>query len=343
MIGERVRLAREACGMTQTGLASAAGVSQGTVSDIEHGRTMMPSETIVDSVASATGFPKEFFYLGPLPDFPEGSFRKLRRGTVRTSDQVRAQVRHVAEVVQRAEGCLPLPPVLLQAVRELPRGSADIEDLAVEVRSYLRVGDNDPIPNLTRSVERAGVVVVKMPVEMVDHDGFSVWPEYGLGGRPLIAISRDMPGDRARFTIAHELGHLLLHTARLKTDPKTAESEAHRFAGALIVPETAARELIRVPVTLGTLMRVKAMTGASIAMLAKRAVDLQIIDHSHFVSLRKQLSARGWHKNEPVEVGDERTLLIGKLLEAMGGDGSWSDRANRLSMQTFNLRSLVAG
>src|SRR5450759_3028895 len=249
MIGDRIQLAREACAMTQAELASAAGLSQGTLSDIENGQILNPAPRIVTSISSATGFPVGYFHLGPLPDFPEGSFRRLRRGSSKVTDQVRAQVRQIAEVVQRGERSLSLPPILLKPVLPLENQDAAIEKLALEVRQYLRVGDNDPIPNLTRAVERAGVIVVRMPIAMVDHSGFSVWPDYAVDGRPLIAVSGGESGDRMRFTIAHELGHLILHTARLNIEAKVAEIEAHRFAGAILLPKKAALNWIRVPVT----------------------------------------------------------------------------------------------
>jgi Zn-dependent peptidase ImmA (M78 family)/DNA-binding XRE family transcriptional regulator len=342
VIGERVRIARESAGLTQTDLSSASGVTQGSISDIEHDRIISPSPEVITCIARATGYPESFFSLGPLPDFPDGSFRKLKRGSVRVSAQLVAQVRLIAEMVQRAESELDLPPVLVKPALDI-EDLSHVERLAAEARRYLRVGEQDPIPNLTRSIERSGVIVVRMPLDMPDHDGYSVWPDAGLGGRPLIAVSAASPGDRARFTTAHEFGHLLLHTNRLRTDNKVAESEANRFAGALLVPRKTALNLIKVPVTLGTLIPVKAKLGVSLGLLARRALDLNIIDQAHFISLRKQMSARGWNRTEPVEVVNESTLLIGRIVETMGGTGTWLDRSTRLHLPAFNLRALATG
>jgi Zn-dependent peptidase ImmA (M78 family)/DNA-binding transcriptional regulator YdaS (Cro superfamily) len=340
VIGERVRLARESCRLTQAALAELAGVSQGTLSDLEAGRILSPAEDMVKRVASATQFPVAFFHLGPLPDLPEGSYRRLKRASSKVGKQVRAQVRQVVELVERSEEQrLRLPHVALQPVETLA-DIDEIEEVAQEVRRSLGVGSRDPIPNLTRAVERAGVVVVWLPTEMEDHDGYSVWPDFGLGGRPVIAVSRGS-GDRDRFTIAHELGHLVLHSRRDPRTPNAAEREAHRFAGALLLPKEAALEAIRPPVTLRVLMGVKATFGSSIAMNAQRALDLQLIDRDHFVSLRKQLSKRGWTRSEPVEVAPEKAVLIAKVLDLMGGEGSLVQRAERVSMPPLTFRSLA--
>ena len=144
------------------------------------------------------------------------------------------------------------------------------------------------IPNLTRAVERAGVLVVRFPGTIKDHDSYASWPDFSLGGRPVIALTGGHPGDRDRFNVGHELGHLLLHTLRPNTDPREAEAEANRFAGALLLPRRSAAAALRRPITLRVLMGVKATYGISIAMGAQRARDLELISKAQFVSLRCQ-------------------------------------------------------
>ncbi len=340
MIGERVRLAREACLLTQLQLSEASGVPQGTLSQMEAGRIASPSYDAVASIARATQFPPTFFYLGPLPDLPDGHYRKLKRGTGKVTRQVRAQVRQVVELVQISEGQVRLPSLVFEPV-DVIEGPDEIEQVADRMRVVLGVGGRDPIPNLTRAIERAGVVVVALPIEMRDHDGFSAWPDFGLGGRPIIATSPTGAGDRNRFTLAHELGHLVLHTTRTEVASSLAEKEAHRFAGALLIPQEAAEETLRPPLTLQVLKEVKATFGVSIAMGARRAFDLGMISKEHYVSLNKQLSARGWRRREPVDVGVEEPLLLRKMIALLAGGGSVSDRAERVHMPTFAFRALA--
>lgn len=340
MIGERVRLAREACLLTQLQLSEASGVSQATLSQMEAGRIASPSLDAVAAIALATNFPESFFALGPLPDLPDGHYRKLKRGTSKVTRQVRAQVRQVVELVQTSEERVKLPPLAFESVSVL-EDLDEVERIADRVRLALGVGARDPIPNLTRAIERAGVVLVSLAIEMRDHDGFSVWPDYGLGGRPIIAVSRTDAGDRNRFTLAHELGHLVLHTTRTDVGSSQAEKEAHRFAGALLIPKEAAQETLSPPLTLQVLKEVKATFGVSIAMGARRAFDLGMISKEHYVSLNKQLSARGWRRKEPIEVGMEEPLLLPKMIALLAGGGSVTQRAERVHMPTFAFRALA--
>ena len=339
MIGERVHHARDYCGLTQVTLAELAGLSQSKISDIEAGRDAHPKPEDVEGIARATGFPRSFFYLGPLPDLPDGNFRRLKRGKARVTRQVRAQARQIVELVQRAEPVVAMPPVRVTPVRAV----TDIEAVAAEVREEAGVGYRDPIPNLTRAVERAGVVVAGLPGEIPDHFGFSAWPDFGFDGRPIIVFARADPGDRQRFTIAHELAHLLLHSPRRddELDAQDAEREANRFAGALLLPHDAAVEAMRPPLTLTTLAHVKATFGVSIGMCAQRALDLGLITETRFVSLRKQLTSRGWHRQEPVDVPPESPLLIRKVLDLVGQGDSIAARAESAKMPAFAYRALA--
>ena len=342
MIGERIRLSRESCGLTQQELAAAAGMTQSALSQIEAGRVLDSSTQNIEAISLATGYPMTFFDMGPLPDLPQGNYRKLARGDSKIEKQVRGRVRHIVEIVQRAEQSLRLPHVAISAVSQLD-GLHEIEPLVMEVRNALGVDSLGPILNLMRAIERSGVVVVRLPIEMEGHDGFSAWPDFGLDeARPIIALTGDHPGDRDRFSIAHELGHLILHSARRGVDPKQAESEAHRFAGALLLPEEAATEAMRSRITLRSLMDVKATYGISMAAATMRALDLRIISRAQRDAIFRQLTTRGWRTQEPVVVEREQPVLISKIINTLAGSGSTSERAKRLGMPVFAFHALAS-
>ncbi|MHB8395123.1 MAG: helix-turn-helix domain-containing protein [Candidatus Dormibacteria bacterium] len=339
MIGERIRLAREASRMTQAELGALVGLDQGQISAIEMGRQGV-SPDLVESVAAATQYPVGFFTNDPLPDFPEGHYRRRTKGSSKESKQIRAQARQLSALVASAGDSVPLPEVVIRPIRDL-EGPRQIEEVAANARASLGLGAIDAISNVIRAVERAGVLVVRLPAEMSYHDGYSAWPNYGLGGRPILAIGSGKSGDRDRFTVAHELGHLLLHTLRLDTDPPRAEMEANRFAGAFLLPRQVAIVALQPPLTLRMLMGVKAQYGTSIAMAIGRAHDLQLITASDRTSLHKQLATRRWTKQEPVEVPSERPSVLPTVLARLAGQGSRSERAARVGMPLFAYHALT--
>src|SRR5690606_12170407 len=71
-----------------------------------------------------------------------------------------------------------------------------------------------PVRNLLRWVESAGVIVVEEDFGTHRIDGMSQW----AGDHAVIILNTVLPTDRKRLTIAHELGHLVLHSQYVDLD-----------------------------------------------------------------------------------------------------------------------------
>lgn len=340
MIGERVRLARDYLQISQQELAAAAEVSQSAISQIEKGGQV--SEPTLQSISDATGYSVRFFQSGALPDLPELSMRFRRSASARRRDErrLRAHVRQGLELVNDLERRAELPSVMIKPTRDTGIDDGAIEELAVETRRQLGIGPADPVPNLMRAVERAGVVVFGGTAEVDRHEAVSVWPLYPAG-RPVVCYTRGKPGDRQRLSIAHEIGHLVLHQLRA-VESDRAETEAFRFGAALLLPRTPAVEEIEPPVTLRTLAWTKARWGISIGALIMRCRDLRIIDERRSTSLHIQLGTRGWKKNEPVEVPAERPTLLSQALRLVHGTDQPSRIASLTGLTPLAVRDLTA-
>jgi Zn-dependent peptidase ImmA (M78 family) len=113
-------------------------------------------------------------------------------------------------------------------------------------------------------------------------------------------VGQGWPGDRQRFTLAHELGHLVIKD-RLAKDLGD-EIAANRFAGAFLVPasevikELGNRRSRLEPVELCVL---KSAYGLSMQGWLHRAVDLGVLSKSAYASMCKLFAMRGWRKQEP--------------------------------------------
>lgn len=339
---DRVRHARMYYGWSQAELAALVGTTQPKLSQLEKG--LYSSSELVDAIAQATQYSREWFDLGPLPDLPTGSlrFRKQASSRVRDDERIRCHVRQAIEILAKFSDLPESPPVQLRPLYPSEAlSTARIEQVALEVREQLGVGPSDAIPNLVRAIERCGVVVIGSAVDIEKHSGASFWPDYPHG-HPIICISRGVSGDRQRFTAGHELGHLLLHQFG-NPDPKTAESEANRFASALLIPRDAALEWIEPPITLRKLALVKAQWGISIRALVRRSLDLHLIDDANRLSLEKQIASRGWSKQEPIDVPYEQPALLRRLIEIGSGlPAAERGRLPNLLLPPLATRDLVA-
>jgi Zn-dependent peptidase ImmA (M78 family)/transcriptional regulator with XRE-family HTH domain len=342
VIGDRVRHARLYHGWSQGKLGTLTGVGQPMISKIEKG--VPPSAVTLAAIAETTEFAPWWFERGRLPDLPQGSLRYRKRATARVRDdeRIRAHVRQAIEVLHAVEEqhVATIPDVRLRPVSPSQTVDNDyIEALAEECREWIGVGPNDAIPNVTRAIERAGVAVIGSSQEIEKHEGATYWPDFP-SGRPIVCISRGRSGDKQRLSLGHEFGHLLLH--QLRDDASDTETEAFRFAGALLIPRAAAFEAIQTPVTLRELALVKARFGISIVALVRRCLDLGIIDHDRRTSLEKQISARNWRKVEPVSVPNEEPRLLRRLVEAAFGTLQPRQLHKQFGLPPLAMRDLLS-
>lgn len=346
--GERIRALRTLLDVTQVELADAVGVTQTLLSKVESGvRSATPD--LIDSVAGATGTPTSFFHVIP-PDLPPLTlrFRKLagaRKTETRRVEQLLAEAyRIVWDLLSSRDDYLaPNLPV----ARADTLSAEDIEHVAARTREAMGIDVDSPVRHVTRLCERSGIVVVPLVLpgehsefNAVGHYGVSCWP--GNHDPALVGYFLGGSGDRQRFTLAHELGHLVLHTRRrLVAD---AESEANRFAGALLAPEHRMAEAMdRTDLTLRDFAKMKARWGMSIQALIMRGSHLGYITERRKTSLFKQLNNRGWRKEEPVVVHYEEPNLFDYLLKERFGSGpaAFQRASVELGLPAFTLGQLA--
>lgn len=306
--GERIKQAREARGLTQEELARRVGASQPLISLIEQ-NAQVPSERLLESIALATGFTTGFFLRSSGLDFPLGSllYRKSRKISAADTAAIRQVGRLALEVL------LHLGKRFKQLPVDLPRLSADPEQAAQLVRSQLSVSPDGPLVGLFRKLERIGIIVLYLPCEVEGFDAFSAWLDVGYR-KPVIFLKKG-PGDRGRRTLAHELGHLVLHREFLGS-PKELDSEANKFAAELLFPrETMMRE-ITPPLTITRLADLKKRWGVSMQAIAYDAAERGIISARQKGYIRRKLVGRGWLQEEPVQIPVELPRLFSQMLEA---------------------------
>lgn len=344
--GERVRTLRELLGLTQVRLAEIASVSQSWLSEVETGsRDVEPDQ--LRSIAVATGTPMKFFFV-QLSTVPLDSlrFRKLASASKVTTRRIHAfygESYRVAEDLLET-GQYPHAPLPYATSEKLE--ADDIECFANLTREALRLAPDKPIPHLTRVLERAGIATAPIILTNFDtgelgsaghHFGVSYWG--GVGELALIGFFPGQQGDRDRFTMAHELGHLVLHTFRPRTaDP---EREANLFAAALLVPRDRVLTDISERTSLTGYARLKATWGVSIQALIMRGAAVGVIGEVRKRSLFVQLSQQGWRRNEPVLVGQESPLLLWTLLSRRFGDRPYRAAADELAIHPVVLRSIA--
>jgi len=241
---------------------------------------------------------------------------QFRAKAARTQRQIKKPyyvARTIYEVAEHLRQRVTPLPILLQ------QGAwTSASEAAVSLRSECGLAPNTPIADVIRAIEKLGVVVIGLPIDsdMKGIDGFSTWTAESV---PVICLSLMVPGDRMRYTAAHELGELAL-SALPPGDPR--HDAANAFAGEFLVPTDALQRELIAPVSLMSLARLKPRWGVSIAMLIMRAAAVGIISARQHRSLFTELSARGWRNAEPASlvVEPERPRVFRKMIEVIYGD-----------------------
>jgi len=316
MFGERIRQARELCGLTQAELAQGTGLRQSSIAQIESG-AYIPSEVVLEAIAMKTGFEIGFLKQDKPPaDFPIGSFLYRSQAGVSARDKARSHrtAQLMFEIAQVMKSQLKNIPVLL------PRTSEPAEIAAQIVRASLGFSPESAISNLVNAVERSGVMILTLPLEIKGLDGFSAW----VGENhdiPIICLVSGKHGYRQRFTLAEELCHLVKHNP-LRCTVKEADEEARRFVGELLLPEEVMREEAVHPITLSGLLPHRAKHRVSLQFLIRRVLDLDIISQNQYRYLMMQVSSRGWRTQEPGDeaVIQEKPRMLAKMVEVIYGN-----------------------
>lgn len=353
LIGERVRNLRLANGISQIELTrlltKSANEGNTLVSKIENGRLPLDPATL-EALCTVLGCAPEYLtgqpidliatrpWLRAYADAPTRAVETATAGNLLAAESIkRLQLKRVPDRIPQFDGDL--------------NDEHSIERFAEEVRAAAGLAEGDVVGNAMRAADRLGCVVLPMISELGRHLGMS----QRIDGSPFIRVSRPgkydnpVPGDRQRHTVAHEIGHLALHSEL--PPPETAdearriERQAHRFASAFLTPADPLIDDWRskgARVTLSVLSDLKATWGVAIKSLVVRFQQLDIIDSDQATSLYKQISKRGWNKGEPVKVTNEEPIWLARAITKHAGTNTPSAVGAAASLALLSERHVMS-
>lgn len=303
---EMLSLARDYRGFTQGELETRSGVSQSLISKAEHG-LLDPSDDALQRLAKALNFPANFF-LEPgrrvgLPHFhAQQRSRVPAKSLARIEAFINIRRRHVSKLLKSYDlaATKPIPQIDLDETGLTP------ERVASRLREYWLI-PRGPVPSVTEIIEDAGGIVILSRFGTDLLDGLSIRSE---GLPPLFFMNRDVSGDRFRFSLARELGHLVMHS--LPEDDERMEAEAHRFASAFLMPRDDVRPYF-MDSKLSTFAKIKAFWKVPIRELIDRSHDLELMTDYQHKALTTQYN-KTFREAEPVEVPLEVPTTVRKMV-----------------------------
>ena len=342
MIGNRIKKARNAMGLNQRKLAEMANISAMAISKYERDESV-PSSSVLMSLAEALGVRVEYFFRQTEVKLTDVEYREHEKLPEKEELKVFADVEEQIERWIELEEFLPttwstkftLPPGLPSTVNSYD----GIEAIANKVRDIWQLGLN-PVPDLIDMLETKGIKVFITQYDGNKHfNGLSA----KVNDSPVVVVGKSWPGDRQRFTLAHELGHIILHE-RLN-DELNEEKACNRFAGAFLVPDIKVKQSLgekRTWLEPQELMSLKEEWGLSMGGWLFRASDLGVVSKSTNGKLWGVFRKNGWKDKEPEpQYPNEQTRLFKQsvyhaLAEDMIGE---SKAAELLGMSVMDLHA----
>ena len=302
--GQRLKEARIFRNMSMTELASKVGVKKQAISQFENNLARPKPETEF-AIVGALSFPRTYFYQKSENIAVNNTFfRALSSTNALDKKTQEVKTKLVVQIYNFLCEYLEMPILNLP---NLDSFKGDIETQAMSLRAYWNIGEK-PIANMVELIEHNGIIVSAFDVDSDKIDAFtqvhniSTYPQYCvvLGNNKKSAVRRN-------FDVAHELGHIILHSnienlEELSLEQqKELETEANQFASAFLMPKNAFyNDLIKAN-DLRTYVELKKEWHVSIAAMLIRAKTLGRINIKEYQSLMKSMSYRKWRIQEPLD------------------------------------------
>lgn len=343
MLGHRIQRARKALGFSLRHLGDEVQLSHAAIKKYEDNE-VTPSSDILIKLAKALHVKVEYFFRAQHAILENIQYRTHADIPGRHLEEITAKILDQIERRIELESLFPAPPI--QDFCLDPKkihGYDDIERIANQLRQQWNLG-LEPLPDLIDIFEAHGIKVFEIDNEQYPKfDGLSAH----INHIPIIVIGNQWSGDRQRFTLAHELGHLALYGF---SHPDLDEEKCcNRFAGAFLLPKEALITALgehRNHIEPRELNLLKEEFGISMSSILHRAEEIGIISHKLYLQLRTEFKERDWLKKEPgKQYPKEKTRIFEQMIfHALAEDYIGESKAAELmnmSLEVFrSLRSL---
>ncbi len=298
------RLARGYRGMTQSVLAMETSISQGLLSQFDHG-LKTPDPEQIHKIATVLNFPVSFF-TRPGVDMPSGMIFHRKRMSLKERDrsmienEAKLRLHCLKILLQDLEICTNIKKM------ELADFNHDPAKIATALRYYWKIPDG-PIKDLFSIVENNGIIILRFDFGNSTLDGFFIQDEH-----PCIVINSEFPMDRQRFTLCHELGHLIMHDY----PDDNIEEDANVFASEFLMPSHDIKEdLAHHRIDLRLLIDLKPIWRVSIGALLQKAKELEYISDSNYRRIIIQMNALQIRRTEPAPIPLENPSLVKEIID----------------------------
>ncbi len=235
-LGVNIRRYMKTSGITAKTLAAKSGIGPVALSNIINGKSIPRSSTLVHLCKVLGQGPDKL-----LADNKEISSLRFRTQKTLTSREIAARDLLISEIGRWLDDYIEIEHYLdIKNKDKLPNlESFSPSNAAEKVRKIMSCDPDSAINSIVAAVENMNIKLKFISFGFSKLFGLSI--HYEDGG-PAIIINNEhkISIERQIFTIAHELGHLVLHKENPNSkDYDKQENEADKFASELLMPQKA--------------------------------------------------------------------------------------------------------
>ncbi|WP_105956867.1 XRE family transcriptional regulator [Apilactobacillus quenuiae] len=306
--GQRLKEARYFNSLTITELANKLNVTKQMVSKYENNKSR-PSNLVLFNLVKVLKFPNEFFF--QKDSFSENSSGTFYRSKLTSTQKQKLPSHMIVKSISVYADYLSKYvdfPKLDRINVDINNDYIDYEHFSFMLRKHWKLNQN-PINNFMDLLETHGFINAVLPKSMDKVDAFSNYENINDYIYYIIVTKKYTSFYRQQFSLAHELGHWLLHSD--DTDPESLDNEeyrdkekqANKFASAFLLPRNGFINSVKdlKYINLDSIIRLKAYWNVSMAAIIYRMYSLNLINTKDYLKLQRSMSYKGYRKIEPLD------------------------------------------
>lgn len=287
IVSLKIKQGRILNAMSLQDLADLVGVSKQMVAKYEKADSM-PSSSMLIKLAKALKVKIEYFFVPSSIELGDVNFRKKSNFSTKKINALKEEIKIRLSNYLEIENIFQIDNSFNNPLKRVSVHSiAEIEKIVHNLRNEWEIG-LDPIHNIIQLLEDKEIKIIEIDEPENNFDGLATVIN---GKYPVIVINKNFNVERKRFTLLHELGHLLL--ALPECDVKAEENICNRFSSEFLFPKNLVlREFgeKRGAISLMEYIEVQKKYGISIRAIIYRLRDAGIFSESRVSDFYKKLN-----------------------------------------------------
>lgn len=288
IVSKKIKSGRKLRSLSQQKLADEIGVSKQMISKYENSISI-PSSKVLIELAKALQLNVDYFFTPPTVELGTINFRKKSKLTTKRLEAIKEEVKLKLSNYLEIENILNIDNEFDISIQKRKlNAKPDIERIVKEIREEWQIGF-DPVHNITQLLEDQEIKIIEIAEADNLFDGMATIIDEKYA---VIVINENFPIERKRFTLLHELGHLILDIP--DCDLKEEENYCNLFAAEFLFPLSNVFKEFgknRRSVAIQELIEAQKKYGMSIQAIMYRLLNADIISSNQLSNFYRQINS----------------------------------------------------